>query len=261
LEISDASEIITVDEPAVEITRSKKNSSMARGLTALSEGAGDVFISAGNSGALLVGASLIVRRAKGVKRIAFAPVIPNRNGSFLLIDGGANVSCTPEMLSQFGIMGSDYIKKILKVNEPRVGLLNIGTEKSKGDDLRKSAFKLLSESGINFVGNVEAREVPKDAAEVIVTDGFTGNVFLKLYEGMTETLMYKFKEVLNKNSKTKLGALLIKKELEEMKKNIDYTECSGAPLLGAAKPIFKMHGNADAKAVKSVIYLAVKNFL
>ncbi|MDR1364202.1 MAG: phosphate acyltransferase PlsX [Oscillospiraceae bacterium] len=256
IEIEDARDLISNKDSAIEITRSKKNSSMAKGLIALANSEGDVFVSAGSSGALLAGACLIVKRAKGIKRIAFAPAIPKKKGVFLLIDSGANSSCTPEMLGQFGIMGSNYMKNVLKIDNPRVGLLNIGTEENKGDNLRLKAFKILSENNVNFVGNIEAREVPEDAADVVVTDGFTGNIFLKTYEGMVKILMSKFKEIFLTNFKTKLGAFLIKDELMRIKQNMDYSEYGGAPLLGASKPIFKAHGNSNAKCIKNAIRLA-----
>jgi glycerol-3-phosphate acyltransferase PlsX len=255
IKIKHAPDIIGMEDPPTEITRSKKESSMAVGLRMLKEDEADGFISAGNSGALTVGATLTVKRIKGVKRCAFAPVVPKETGFFMLIDSGANSECRPEMLQQFGVMGSIYMEKVMGVNKPRVGLVNVGTEEHKGDTLRKETYKLLSESNINFIGNIESREVPKDAAEVVVCDGFTGNIILKMYEGMATVLMGKFKEILSKNIKTKLAASLILPELRNMKKNMDYNEYGGAAIIGISKPVFKAHGSSNAKTVKNAIRL------
>lgn len=254
--IAHAPDIISMEDAPTDIMRAKNNSSMAKGLRMLAEGEGDAFVSAGNSGALCVGATLIVKRIKGVKRCAFAPVIPKSKGFFMLIDSGANVECRPEMLRQFGIMGSIYMKNVMVIDEPRVGLVNIGTEIEKGDELRYEAFKLLEESDINFIGNIEAREIPADYADVVVTDGFTGNIILKFYEGMAKELFGKFKEILTKSLKNKIAASIIMPDIQEMKKHMDYKEYGGAPLIGISKPVFKAHGSSDAKTIKNAIRLA-----
>ena len=204
MSIEHAPDVIFMEDHPTEIMKSKINSSMAQGLRLLSENKGDAFVSAGNSGALCVGATLIVKRIKGVKRCAFAPVIPKSNGFFMLIDSGANIECRPEMLRQFGIMGSIYMKNIMTVANPRVGLVNVGTESTKGGETLFEAFNLLKDTDINFIGNIEARDIPEDIADVVVTDGFTGNVILKFYEGMAKALFGKFKEILTKDFKNKI---------------------------------------------------------
>lgn len=256
MEISHADDVITMEDAATDIMKSKNNSSMAQGLRLLAEDAGDAFVSAGNSGALCVGATLIVKRIKGIKRCAFAPVIPSANGLFMLIDSGANVECRPEMLRQFGIMGYTYMKNIMTIENPRVALVNIGTESTKGDELRFEAFKLLKDTNINFVGNIEARDIMSDQADVIVCDGFTGNIILKFYEGMGKAIFGKFSEIFQKSFKNKLAASVLLPDIKAMKKHIDYKEYGGAPLIGISKSVFKAHGNSDAKTFKNAIRLA-----
>lgn len=254
--IIDAPDVIGMDEKPTEIMKSKINSSMAVGIKSLAAGEGDVFVSAGNSGALAVGATMIAKRIKGIKRCAFAPVMPKNKGCFMLIDSGANVDCRPEMLKQFGIMGSIYMEKVMKIENPRVGLANVGVEEHKGGEFQKDTYKLLKDSPINFIGNVEARDIPDDGADVIVTDGFTGNIILKLFEGVALTLMGKVKEVFSKNAKTKLAGAIVLPEMKELKNSIDYDEFGGAPIMGVAKPVFKIHGNAKDRAVKNALRLA-----
>lgn len=256
--ISNASDIITMEDAATDIMKSKNGSSMAKGLRLLAEGAGDAFVSAGNSGALCVGATLIVKRIKGIKRCAFAPVIPGTNGLFMLIDSGANIECRPEMLKQFGVMGYVYMKNIMTIENPRVALLNVGTESTKGDELRFESFKLLKESNINFIGNIEARDIMDDQTDVLVCDGFTGNIVLKFYEGMGKSLFGKFGKIFEKSFKNKLAASILLPDIKEFKKNIDYKEYGGAPLLGISKSVFKAHGNSDAKTFKNAIRLAAE---
>ena len=246
------------DEPTA-ITRAKKQSSMAVGLRALAEGKGDAFASAGNSGALVVGATLLVKRIKGVKRVAFAPLMPKSEGFFMLADGGANNECRPEMLEQFGMMGSVYMQKVMGVQKPRIGLANVGTEPHKGGELQHAAFALLSENkDVHFIGNIEARDIPFDAADVVVCDGFTGNILLKMYEGVAMALMNKFKAVFKKNLKNKLAAAMVLNDMKAMKKELDYNEYGGAPILGCSKPVFKVHGSAKASTLKNAIALTVK---
>ena len=256
MQIVHAPDVISMGDAPTDILKSKNNSSMAVGLRLLAQGEGDAFVSAGNSGALCVGATLIVKRIKGVKRCAFAPVIPKSNGFFMLIDSGANVECRPEMLKQFGIMGSIYMKNVMTVANPRVGLVNVGTESTKGDELRFEAFNLLKDSNINFIGNIEAREIPADCADVVVADGFTGNIILKFYEGMAKEMFSKFKNIFVKSFKNKLASAVLMPDIQEMKKHIDYKEYGGAPLIGISKSVFKAHGNSDAKTFKNAIRLA-----
>lgn len=256
MQIHHADSIITMEDAPMEIMKSKNNSSMAIGLGLLAKGEGDAFVSAGNSGALAVGSTLIVKRIKGIKRCAFSPVIPKLNGHFMLIDSGANVECRPDMLVQFALMGSIYMKNVMVVAKPRVGLVNIGTEEAKGDELRYETYKLLKESNLNFVGNIEARDIPMDVADVVVTDGFTGNIILKLYEGVSSAIFNKIKDVLKNNTKTKIAAALLKNDLKNMKKGMDYSEYGGAPIIGVSKPVFKAHGSSDAKTFKNAIRLS-----
>lgn len=255
MEIFNAPDVITMEDSAGDIMKSKQNSSMACGLRLLAEGKGDAFVSGGNSGALVVGATLIVKRIKGIRRIAFAPVMPKNKGCFMLIDSGANVDCKPEMLLQFGIMGSIYMEKVMGIRKPRVALANIGTEDHKGGELQHAAFTLLKKSGLNFIGNIEARDIPDDAGDVIVADGFTGNVILKLFEGVALMLMGKIKEIFTKSALNKLAAAMVLKDVKTLKKNFDYNEYGGAPLMGCAKPVFKTHGSARAKTVYNAIRL------
>jgi glycerol-3-phosphate acyltransferase PlsX len=200
---------------------------------------------------------MIVKRIKGVRRVAFAPVIPKRDGFFMLIDSGANNECTPPMLRQFALMGSAYMEKVMGVKNPRVGLVNVGTEEHKGPESLREAYHLLQGSGLNFVGNVEAREIPGDGADVIVCDGFTGNVILKLYEGVALTLMGKIKGVFMRGLRTKIAAALVLKDMKQLKREIDYDEYGGAPVMGARRPVFKIHGSARAKTVKNALRLTM----
>ena len=255
-QILDCDDEITMDDEATSVVKEKKNSSMAVGLQALADGVGDAFASAGNSGALVVGATMIVKRIRKVKRVSFAPIIPKYNGFLMFSDAGANIECRPEMLLQFGIMGSVYMEKVMGIKNPRVGLANVGTEEHKGDELRHESYKLLKKcTDINFVGNVEAREIPYDAADVVVSDGFTGNIIIKLFEGVAMVVMDKFKEVLTKNFKNKLAAAVVYSDMKELKKTMDYNAYGGAPIMGAAKPVFKIHGSAKANTVQSALKL------
>ena len=257
MDIYDVEEVITNEDDPSEIIKSKSNSSMAQGLKLLAQGEGDAFISAGNSGALVMGATFIVKRIHGIKRCAFAPVVPKDKGCFMLIDCGANVECRPEMLRQFGVMGSIYMNKVMGVKNPRVGLVNVGIEEHKGGEFQHEAYKRLKESNLNFIGNIEAREVPKDAADVVVTDGFTGNIMLKLFEGVALTLMSKIKNLFNANLKTKIAGAMVLPEIRSLKKQIDYNEFGGAPIIGISKPVFKAHGNSNAKTFKNAIRLTI----
>ena len=255
IEIEDCDEVITMHDAADSVIKTKKNSSMAVGLRLLSEGRGDAFISAGNSGALCVGATLGVKRIKGIKRPAFAPVIPSETGCLMLIDGGANVDCRPEMLRQFAVMGSVYMEKVMKIDKPRVGLANVGSEDHKGTELYRETYAILKDSGLNFIGNVEGRDIPKGVCDVVVCDGFTGNMILKTYEGVASVLMKQIKNMFTGSVKGKLAAGLIMKDLKGMKTRFDYNTYGGAPILGSSKPVFKAHGDSKARTIKNAIGL------
>jgi len=253
MEILDAPDVIAMEDHPNLIRTEKKNCSLAVAMRALSEGKGDGFVGAGNTGATLFGATTIVGRIKGIKRPALAPVMPKMEGKFILCDSGANADCRPEMLVQFGKMASIYAEKVLGINNPRVGLANVGTEDTKGDALRTETFPLMQESGLNFIGNIEARDIPYDACDVVVADGFTGNVILKLYEGVAGALIKKIKGVLTGSLKNKLAALVIKKDMKVMAKQMDHNEQGGAPFLGVVKPVFKAHGSSKAVAMCNAI--------
>ena len=256
-EIVHTSVAITMEDDPILVVRGKNDSSMSIGLRMLKEGKGDAFVSAGNTGALFTGSSLIVRKLKGVRRPAIASLMPLKN-PVLLADSGANVTVTPEYLEHFAIMGSAYMKNVMGVENPRVGLLNNGAEEHKGTELQIEAHKRLGESTmINFVGNVEGNTVMQDVCDVVVADGFTGNIFLKTAEGLGKLMLGELKGVFYKNIKTKLAALLVKKDLGGMKKTFDSAEIGGAPILGIAKPIIKAHGSSKAKAFKNAMRQAL----
>ena len=252
-EIFDAPGVITMEDEPTAVLKEKNDSSMAEGLRLIAGDKGDAFITAGNSGAVVVGATMIVKRIKGILRPAFASVMPTSEGPFMLIDAGANVEVRPEMLRQFGIMGSVYMEKIIGVENPRVGLANVGTEDHKGGTLQHEAFALLRQTDLNFIGNIEARTIPAGCADVVVADGFTGNVIAKMYEGSAKELMKKIKGVFYTNARTKLAALMIKKELTELKKYFDYNRYGGAVIMGVRKPVMKTHGSANAVAVSAAV--------
>ena len=252
-EFIDAPLVMPVCAEPTEVMKSYKESSLAVGLRALADGRGDAFVSAGSTGAIVVGATLIVKRIKGIKRAALASVIPGLDRSYMLLDLGANVECRPEMLCQFASMGSIYMNKLEGVKNPEVGLINIGAEESKGGELQKEAYKLLKESDLNFIGNVEPRDLPKGVCDVAVADGWTGNIVLKLTEGLVSAFGKKLKGVMMSSLLTKLGALTMKGALTDFKKSMDYTERGGAPLLGIAKPVIKAHGSSDPKAFMNAI--------
>ena len=257
MEILHCSEVLTMEDEPASVVKEKAGSSMAVGLKALAEGKGDAFASAGNSGALVVGATTIVKRIRGVRRVSFAPILPKFEGFFMLNDGGANVDCRPEMLLQFGIMGSAYMKKVMGIENPRVGLANVGSEDHKGDELRQEALALLRACpSIRFVGNVEARDIPYDAADVVVADGFTGNVMLKTMEGVGKFLLKSLKEMFLSSTKTKLAAGLVKGDLGQMKKLLDPSEVGGTPFLGIQKPVIKAHGGSNARAIENAVLRA-----
>ena len=253
MEILDAQGMIPVEADPTTLLKEYENCSMAVGMRALKEGKGDAFVSAGSTGALVVGASLIVKRLKGVRRTGIATVIPNEKGCFLLMDSGSNAECNSDMLVQFGMMGSVYMNKILGVDSPKVGLINIGTEETKGLDLQVETYHKLQNAPVNFVGNVEARSLPMGECDVAVCDGFTGNVVLKLIEGMAKFFSNQLKGMLLRSTKTKIAALLLKDSVADFKKKLDYKEHGGAPLLGISKTVIKAHGSSDARAIKNAI--------
>ena len=255
--IADAPDVIPVEAEPTAILKQYQQSSMARGLQMLANGEGEAFVSAGSTGALVVGGTLIVKRLKGVKRPAIGTVIPCRGGCFLLLDSGANHDCRPEMLRQFGLMGSVYMKRIIGVPNPRVGLVTIGTEETKGTALQGQAYHLMKEAGYNFIGNVEAREVPLGGCDVAVCDGFTGNILLKTMEGLAALFMGELKAIFMKSLPNKLAAAAVKKDIKGLKKQFDSAEYGGALLLGSRSPVIKAHGSSDAKAFYNAIRQAI----
>lgn len=253
IDIIHSDSVIDIHEEPTAVIKSKKDCSMAVGLSALHEGKGDAFVSAGSTGALVVGATFIAKRLKGIKRVALAPLLPAQDGYIMLLDAGANTDCRPEMLEQFAVMGSAYMEKVMGIKNPRVGLLNIGEEDTKGRDIEVESYKLLSASKINFTGNIEARDLPFSKCDVVVADGYTGNIALKLYEGMGLFFAKTLKGMLTKNLKSKIAAAFLMDEVKNFKKKIDYTEVGGAVLLGISKPVIKAHGSSDAKAFFNAI--------
>ena len=246
IEIVHTDDVFDIHEEPKEIIKSGKGTSMAVGLSLLAEGRGDAFVSAGSTGALVMGATFIVKRIKGIRRIAPSPVLPGDKGSFILLDAGANTDCRPEMLVQFAVMGSAYMENVLGVKSPKVALLNIGSEETKGRELEVEAYKLLEQSGLDFVGNIEARDMPKGDVQVVVTDGFTGNIALKLYEGMGSFFSKKIKWIFS--GAGKLGALFSLGKIKTFRKQMDYKEVGGSALLGVKKPVIKAHGSSDGTA-------------
>ncbi len=230
---------------------------MAIGFRLLNEGEGDAFVSAGNTGAITVGATLITKRIKGVKRPAIASIMPSANKPFLMMDCGANAECRAEFLYQFGLMGSIYMKNIMKYDNPGVALANNGTEETKGNPLVKEAYALMKDAPYNFIGNIEGRQIPFGDADVVVADGFTGNLILKTYEGVAKVLMNGIKNAFYKNTLSKLSYLGVKNGIDEMKTQFDYKEYGGAVMLGVKKPVIKAHGSADARTFKNAIKQAV----
>jgi glycerol-3-phosphate acyltransferase PlsX len=250
--------VITMEDQPTDIRRAKKDCSMAVGLRSLAAGEGDAFISAGSTGALVVGATTIVKRIKGIKRAALAPVIPADKGCFMLIDSGANMDCKPEYLHQFGIMGSVYMENVMGYKNPTVGLVNVGTEDCKGGELQHEAFALLkADTSLNFMGNIEARTIPSGETTVVVADGFTGNVVLKMYEGVSSTLLKKIKGVFMMRFTNKLAALVLKKDVTKLKNDFDPSEVGGTPLLGISKLVIKAHGSSDARAIYNAVRQAL----
>jgi len=256
VEIVPASEVIGFDEAPVQAVRQRKDSSLVVALRLLKEGKADAVVSAGHTGALMAGGLFSVGRIKGIDRPALSIVVPTRHGFACLLDVGANADSSPENLLQFGQMGSIYTERVLGVNRPRVGLLSIGTEEEKGSKLTKAAYALLKGCGVNFIGNMEARDILEGAADVVVADGFSGNVALKATEGAVSVLMGFIKEALTSSLTTKLGALLVKPALKRVAGRLDYAEYGGSPLLGLDGAIIKCHGSSRARAIRSGIKVA-----
>ena len=262
IELVDARDVITMEDDPSTATRRKKDSSMAVALNLLRDGRGDALVSAGSTGALLTGATLTVKRIKGIRRAALAPVLPAGKNGVMLIDCGANVECTAEYLLQFAYMGSFYAKRMMDCDNPRVGLLNVGTEDTKGGELQHQTFALLKQAAeegrINFAGNVEGTGVFDGSVDVVVTDGFTGNVLLKGTEGVIKYMMKSLKGVFYKTAFNKLAALVLKKDLGAMKKSLDVNEVGGTALVGISKPVIKAHGSSNAASFFAAIRQAVK---
>lgn len=261
LTVIDCSEEITCHDAPVEAVRTKKDSSLVVGLQQIKEGKADAFISAGSSGAVLAGGQFIVGRAKGVKRTPLAPLLPTTEGNSLLIDCGANVDAKPEVLVQFARMGSIYMQNIMGVKKPRVAIVNIGAEEEKGNALVKATFPLLKEcKDINFIGSIESREIPFGKADVVLTEAFVGNVILKLYEGLSKMILKEIKGAITSTTKSKVGALLIKKSLKKTLNRFSANNKGGAPLLGLKGLVVKVHGNAKKEEIISAI-LQCKTFV
>ena len=264
VEVANADDVVTMEDDPATVLRARPDIriSIVVGLRLLAEGGGDAFISAGSTGALLSAATLVVKRVKGIRRAAMCPEIPTKTGSTLLIDCGANAECTPEFLVQFALMGSLYARKVQGKAAPKVGLLNIGSEPGKGTPLQKETYALLTKAAelglLHFTGNVEARDVPLGAVDVVVADGFSGNVLLKTIEGTASLMTSMVKEIFLQNALTKLAALICRKGVLAMKNKMDYREVGGTMLLGISKPVVKAHGSSDARAIRSAVRQAIE---
>lgn len=262
VEIAHADDVVDMHDDPATVIHKRKNSSMIIGLKMLADGKGDAFVSAGSTGALLTGATLLVKRVRGIRRAAMAPAMPTKAGTKVIIcDCGANAECTPEFLLQFGLVASAYSKFTLGVENPRVGLLNIGSEDSKGTQLQKDAYALLKDASdkglLNFTGNVEARDVPLGAVDVVVCDGFSGNILIKSIEGTAMFMGSMLKRMFKKNLGSKLGYLLCKSGVQDMMKLLDYREIGGTQFLGIKKPVIKAHGSSDALAFRNAVKQAM----
>ena len=258
IELLDAPEVITNEESPVMGVRRKVNSATVKGMLALRDKQVDGFVSAGSTGAVLAGGMFRLGRIPGVERPALAPLMPNGKGHFLLIDCGANVDCKPEYLVQFGVMGDAYMKGVMGMENPRVGLVNIGAEAEKGNALVKATYPMMETAPYNFVGNVEARDITGDVADVMVADGFSGNLILKFMEGLAGTLMGIIKKEMLADTRGKIAGLIAKPAFRRVKKLMDYTEVGGAPLLGVQGAVVKAHGSSNAHAFSCAIGQLVK---
>ncbi len=255
--IVNCTQVIDNCDDAKAVLRGKPDSSMAVGFKLLNDGEGDAFVSAGNTGAITVGATLITKRIKGVKRPAIASVMPSAAKPFVLMDCGANAECKSEYLCQFGLLGSIYMQNIFGVQNPTVALANNGAEETKGTPVVKEAYQMMKNAPYNFIGNIEGRQIPFGDADVVVADGFTGNLILKTYEGVAKVLMQGIKDAFYKNTLSKLSYLGVRSGINDMKAQFDYKEYGGAVMLGVKKPVIKAHGSADARCFKNAIKQAV----
>ena len=254
IEICHTDSVFDMHDKPTDILKSKRGTSLGLAMDLVANGEADAFVSAGSTGAIMAGATFIVKRIKGIERPAIGTVIPTMTDrKLLLMDAGANAECRPEMLRQFGIMASLYLENVEGIKDPEIGLLNIGTEDTKGGPLQIEAYKLLEESPVNFVGNIEARELPAGVCDAVISDGFTGNVVLKLYEGVASNMMKLIKRTLMSTFRSKIAALLAKKSLYSLKDKMNYDDIGGAPLLGVKKPVIKAHGSSNADAIKNAI--------
>ena len=255
IQVVHASEVIENEDSPVKAIRRKTDSSMVKGLTMLKDGEGDLFISAGNTGAYMAGSLFILGRIPGIDRPAISSIYPIAGGALpsIIVDAGANSECRPSNLLEFAIMGSLYMEKVMDRKNARVGLVNLGVEENKGTTVTKAAHKLLKEADLNFIGNVEARDVPKGACDVIVCDGFTGNIILKLTEGFAWNLLKTMKKKFTDGLSAKMGAVLLAGKVKEIKDEFDYSEYGGAPILGVNGHVIKLHGSSGATAVKNAI--------
>lgn len=262
IEIVDAPQIITMDDHPATAMREKPNSSMAIACDLVSQGKASAVMSAGNTGALLSGGVFKIKRIKGIARPALAPVMPcfgvEGKSRTLILDAGANADCKPEYLLQFAHMASEYMRIVFGIERPSVGLINIGVEEGKGNELIKTVYSMLKESDLNFIGNVESREIASSPADILVTDGFTGNIVIKFMEGVAATLFSELKIALNSTTKSKIGALLVKDEMKRLKNKMDYEEIGSSILLGVNGGVFKCHGSSSRKAIKNGLLQAVR---
>ena len=252
-EFCDAPLVMPVCAEPTEAVKSYKDSSLTTSMRLLAEGRGDAMVGAGSTGAMVVAATLVAKRLHVIKRAALATVLPSLSGQYMLLDLGANVECRPEMLVQIGLIGSIYMDKVMGVKDPKVALINIGAEETKGRELQVEAYRLMKTAPYDFIGNIEPRDLPIGGCDVAVADGWTGNVVLKLTEGLGSAFGKMFKAMLTKNAMTKLAALTLHGGINDFKKRLDYTEAGGAPLLGIAKPVIKAHGSSNAKAFKNAV--------
>ncbi|MCL2697737.1 MAG: phosphate acyltransferase PlsX [Oscillospiraceae bacterium] len=255
--IVNADGVIEIEDDPMLIRTVKKESSMGKAFGLVASGRADAFVSAGSTAAMVVGATTLVGRMKGVKRPALAPLMPGISGYYMLLDGGANMECRAEMLAQFGVMGSIFMQKIMGVENPRVGLLNVGSEREKGRELEQKAYEALKNSPVNFIGNIEGRDPTMNLCDVAVTDGFTGNIYLKAIEGMGAFMKASLRGIFTASAGSKVGYLLSKKGVKALSKKTDYREVGGSPLLGIKKPVIKAHGSSDERAFKNAIHQAV----
>ncbi len=257
ISIVNTSEVISTNEPPVMAIRKKKDSSLVKALELVKEGKADAVISAGSTGALMTGATLIVGRIKGIDRVALAPIMPGKNAAFMVVDAGANVDCKPQYLVQFALMGKIYFESVLGIKNPTIGLVNIGTEEEKGNELTKAVHGILKKTDFNFVGNVEPREVSSGDVNILVCDGFVGNTILKMYEGVALNILGMLKQEIMKSLTAKIGAVLLKPVFKGLKKKLDYSEHGGSAFLGSKGICIKAHGSSDSKAFKNAIRQAL----